>query len=174
MNLSPGLDSNRLLLPPLAVEHTDALSTIYADPDVARYVGGDRLTAETIPLQVAAFAEEWEQRGYGQSAVLDRKTGEFLGRIGLHFWPEWNEVELGYVLSRSAQGKGFAFEGSMRWIDWAKSESDIDYLIANIHPDNAASIGLAKKLGFTFSRHDRTPSGLPTLIYRLNASRPVL
>ncbi len=174
MNSSPGLESKRLLLPPLTVEHTNALSTIYADPDVARFVGGERLTGETIPLQVAAFAEEWEQRGYGQSAALDRDTGEFLGRIGLHYWPEWNEVEIGYILGRSAQGKGLAFEGSMAWINWAKSNSDIEYLIANIHPDNVASIGLAKKLGFTFNRHDRTPSGLPTLIYRLNFSDPLL
>jgi RimJ/RimL family protein N-acetyltransferase len=88
--------------------------------------------------------------------------------MGLHFWPAWNEVELGYVLGQWAQGKGLAFEGSTRWIEWAKSEPGIDHLIANIHPDNAASIGLAKKLGFTFSRHDTTPSGLPTLIYRLD------
>jgi RimJ/RimL family protein N-acetyltransferase len=168
MTSSRRLDTVRLLLPPLAVGHTEALSAIYADPEVARYVGGDRLTAETIPWQVEAFAEEWDQRGYGQSAVLDRETGEFLGRIGLHFWPEWNEVELGYVFGQSAQGKGLAFEGSMRWIEWAKSEPGIDYLIANIHPDNAASIGLAKKLGFTFSRYDTTPSGLLTLIYRLD------
>lgn len=144
------------------------MASIYADPDVARFVGGDRLTNEAIKSQVTSFADEWSEKGYGQSAVLDRQSGAFLGRIGLHFWPAWNEIELGYVLRKEAQGKGIAFEGCARWIEWAQSQSDVTYLIANIHPANAASIGLAKKLGFAFDRHDTTPSGLPTCIYRLN------
>jgi RimJ/RimL family protein N-acetyltransferase len=161
------LESARLLLPPLSLEHGRALAGIYADPVVARYVGGDRLTDELIDRQVAAFADEWAERGYGQSAVISRDSGEFLGRIGLHYWPAWDEVELGYVLGRSAQGKGLAFEGASAWIDWARSAPGIDRLIANIHPDNAASIGLAGRLGFGFHRHDVTPTGLPTLIYEL-------
>lgn len=42
--------------------------------------------------------------------VLDHRSGAFLGRIGLHFCPAWNEIELGYVLGKEAQGKGIAFE----------------------------------------------------------------
>ncbi|MFB9312214.1 GNAT family N-acetyltransferase [Nocardioides plantarum] len=162
-----GLTTERRDLPPLTSEHTAALAEIHSDPDVARYIGGDRLTAEVIPLQVAAFADEWDERGYGQSAVIERQTGAFVGRIGLHFWPDWNEIELGYILAGSAQGKGLAAEGARAWIDWAKSEAHIDHLIANIHPENQASIGLAKRLGFVFDRDDTTPSGLPTLIFRL-------
>ena len=126
------------------------------------------MTDETIPIQVADFADEWEARGCGQSAVILRASGKFIGRIGMHYWPQWDELELGYVLARSAQGAGLATEGASAWIAWAKSTTPTDYLIANIHPDNAASIGLAKKLGFEFARHDVTPSGLPTLIYRLD------
>jgi RimJ/RimL family protein N-acetyltransferase len=101
------LSTDRLDLPPLSVAHTEAMARIYADPEVARYVGGDRLTPEIIALQVADFAQEWDTRGYGQSAVLRRDTGAFIGRIGLHYWPEWAEVELGYILSRDAQGQGW-------------------------------------------------------------------
>jgi RimJ/RimL family protein N-acetyltransferase len=155
----------RLHLRPLTIDDTAALAAVYAEPTVSRYIGGERLTPESVPAQVAWFADEWDQRGYGQSAVRDRETGEFLGRIGLHYFPDWDEVELGYVLSRSAQGKGLALEGAGAWIDWARAEPTLDRLIANIHPDNAASIGLAQKLGFEFSRHDVTPSGVPTLIF---------
>lgn len=162
------LSSDRLNLPPLSIKHGSNLAAVYADPEVARYVGGDRLTPDAISSQVAAFAAEWDQRGYGQSAVIDRSTGEFLGRIGLHFWPGWDEVELGYILGRSAQGKGIAFEGASAWIDWARTSSGVARLIANIHPNNAPSIRLAQKLGFTFGRHDITPSGLPTLIYEIS------
>lgn len=165
---SRSLSTRRLLLPPLTRDHTEDLTAIYGDPEVARYVGGDRLTDETISLQVAAFADEWAENDYGQSAVILRESGEFVGRIGLHYWPQWDEIELGYILARSVQGTGVAAEGAQVWLAWAKSTATIDYVIANIHPENAASIGLAKKLQFKLSRHDVTPSGQPTLIYRLN------
>jgi hypothetical protein len=58
MGSSRNLSTTRLALPPLTVEHIVALAGIYADPVVARYIGGTRLTPEVIPLQVAAFAEE--------------------------------------------------------------------------------------------------------------------
>ncbi|WP_338747880.1 GNAT family N-acetyltransferase [Janibacter alittae] len=162
------LATERLLLPPLSVEDTDALVAVYSDPQVPRYVGGDRLTPEAIGLQVADFTHEWQERGYGQSAVIRRENGRFLGRIGLHFWPNWGETELGYVLSREAQGQGLATEGCRAWIDWARRDRTIRSLIANIHPENTASIHLATKLGFTFDRNDQTPSGVPTLIFRLD------
>lgn len=160
------LCSERLLLPALTAEHTADVAALYSDPDVARYVGGGRLTPSIIEQQVAAFEQEWSERGYGQSAVLERATGEFLGRIGLHYWPNWDEVELGYVLRTSAQGRGFAVEGCRAWLDAVARQGEITSLIANIHPDNFASAGLAEKLGFHLDRHDETPSGLPTLIYR--------
>lgn len=53
-------------------------------------------------------------------------------------------------------------------IEWATENRAIPSLIANIHPKNTASIHLATKLGFTFDRNDQTPSGIPTLIYRLD------
>lgn len=107
-------------------------------------------------------------RGYGQSATLLRDSGSFVGRVGLHYWSEWDEVELGYVLARSAQGTGLATEAARAWLDWAETSDELNYLIANIHPDNATSVRFAERLGFSFSRNDITPSGVPTLIFRLD------
>ncbi|UEJ84267.1 GNAT family N-acetyltransferase [Brachybacterium halotolerans subsp. kimchii] len=160
--------TERLELSPLTPSDTEDVAELYSDPEVARYVGGERLTPQIIPQQVESFAAEWAERGYGQSAVRERGTGRFIGRIGLHFWEHWNEVELGYVLRADAQGRGFASEGSRAWIRRARDQGIAKRLIANIHPENAASIGLARKLGFAFEREDFVPSGLPTLIYRLD------
>ena len=79
MSDSRTLATERLLLPPLSVEDTGALTTVYSDPKVARYIGGDRLTPEAIHLQVADFAQEWQVRGYGQCAVVHRETGQSTG-----------------------------------------------------------------------------------------------
>ncbi|GAB3605523.1 GNAT family N-acetyltransferase [Conyzicola nivalis] len=161
------LSTERLLLPPLGLEHADDLVALYSDPEVARYVGGDSLTAQTIPLQAARFAAIWREHGYGQSAVIDRETGEFLGRVGLHYWPGWDEVELGYVLAADAQGRGLAAEAARAWIAWARASLARDHLISVIDPRNAASVTLALRLGFVWDRDDVTPTGVVVAVYRL-------
>jgi len=60
---------------------------VYSDPEVARYIGGDSLNAESTRERTERFAQTWEDRGYGQSAVIWRETGQVLGRIGLSYWP---------------------------------------------------------------------------------------
>jgi RimJ/RimL family protein N-acetyltransferase len=161
------LETARLLLPPLTREHTADLVALYSDPEVARYVGGARLTPATIPRQAWSFADEWDERGYGQSAVIERSSGAFLGRVGLHYWPTWGEVELGYVLAAHAQGRGLAAEASRAWIEWARTHLGRESLVAVIQPANAASVGLALKLGFVFDRADVTGSGDSVEVYRL-------
>ena len=161
------LATERLLLPPLTREHTPQLIDLYSDPEVARYVGGDSLTPPRVAEQVGRLADEWHDRGYGQSAVIDRATGAFLGRVGLHFWPDWNEIELGYVLAASAQRRGLAAEASRAWIDWARAAPGIDSLTTVIDPRNAPSIALALRLGFALERADLTPTGVAVRVYRL-------
>jgi RimJ/RimL family protein N-acetyltransferase len=162
------LSTARLLLPPLGHEHAAHLVGLYSDPEVARYVGGDGLTPESVALQAARFAAVWRERGYGQSAVIDRETGAFLGRVGLHYWPAWDEVELGYVLAAEAQHRGIAAEASRAWIEWSRTSLKRDHLIAVIDPRNAASVGLAVRLGFSPDRDDVTPAGVAVRVFRLD------
>jgi RimJ/RimL family protein N-acetyltransferase len=69
-----------------------------------------------------------------------------LGRAGLHPWPAWGEVELGYVLVRAAQGRGYATEAATAWMDTAFGVLGPDRLTAVIHPDNRPSRALAERL----------------------------
>jgi RimJ/RimL family protein N-acetyltransferase len=128
------------------------------------------LTAESTRDQAEWFARVWAERGFGQSAVIWRETGQMVGRIGLSFWPEWGEVELGYVLCRAAQGRGIAQEGAEAWIEWAAANLADDHLIAVIHPDNTASARLAQQLGFTLDRRETT-RGMEVVVYRLGLQR---
>jgi RimJ/RimL family protein N-acetyltransferase len=161
------LKTERLLLPPLSERHSAALAEVYAGPDVARYIGGATLDAEGTAAQVARFEAVRREHGFGRSALLDRETGAFLGRAGLHPWPQWGEVELGYVLARHAQGRGLAAEAARAWLDVAFGELGLPRLTAVIHPDNTPSRALATRLGFHVHREDVTPSGVRVLVHEL-------
>jgi len=166
------LETERLLLVPLDSSRVTELAAIYTDPEVARYIGGDRLTAQGTRDQVTAFEQVWREHGYGQSALLERATGRMIGRAGLHPWPNWHELEIGYTLVRDRWGRGLAREASQVWLQWALTHLTQDHLIAVIQPANVASITLAERLGFTFDRHDVTPRGDEVSIYRLDRPTP--
>ncbi|HET9422226.1 MAG TPA: GNAT family N-acetyltransferase [Nocardioides sp.] len=161
------METERLRLVPLDATRADELAALYADPEVARYIGADALDAAGTRAQVERFEAVWREHCYGQSALLDRGTGRLVGRAGLHPWPGWGELELGYALVRDRWGTGLAREACGAWLDWAFAHLPHDHLIAVIQPGNAASIGLAERLGFGFDRDDVTPSGVEVAIYRL-------
>ncbi len=68
------LETERLLLVPLDASRVEELAAVYTHPEVARYIGADRLTAEGTQAQVAAFEQVWREHGYGQSALLEWAT----------------------------------------------------------------------------------------------------
>jgi RimJ/RimL family protein N-acetyltransferase len=159
------LETARLRLAPLDSSRAEELAEIYANPEVARYIGGDRLTGKGTRAQVALFEQVWRARGHGQSAIIERTTGPMIGRAGLYHWANWDEVELGYVLATDSQGQGMAREAAQAWLQRAQAHLPQDDLIAVIQPANTASIALAELLGFTFERRDVEVS-----IYRLHRS----
>jgi RimJ/RimL family protein N-acetyltransferase len=89
----------------------------------------------------------WSLRGYGLWAVEEQASGVLVGRIG--FWnPEgWPGFEIGWMLRRSFWGQGYATEGARRALQYAFTELQQPQVISLIHPENAASIRVAGRLG---------------------------
>ena len=146
------LHTPRLVLRPVNLVDAEALAGIYADEDVVRYL--TPLDATGTAKQVAAFVAEWQERGYGILAVLDRETGEFLGRSGLHYWPQFDEVETGWVLRRDVWGNGYATEAGAASLRWAFDDLGLDLVTAIVATENAASAAVARRLGMQRLRDD--------------------
>lgn len=146
------IETERLVLCPTGLADIDEFVTLHADREVARFVRSlDRLQAEER-LELAE--REWAERGHGMFAVRDRDTNRFLGRVGLKYWPQFDETEVGWVLRRDAWGHGYATEAGRACIDWGFGHLTVPYLTAMIHPVNAASIKVAQRLGLAPRRTD--------------------
>jgi Acetyltransferase (GNAT) domain len=89
-------------------------------------------------------------------AVLDRGC-RFLGRARLKYWPQFEETEVGWAFRRDAWGHGYATEAARACLEWGFGSLDVPYLTAMIHPDNEASIQLARRLGMSPLREDGDP-----------------
>ena len=112
---------------------------------------------------------EWHERGYGMLVVTDKASGDFLGRAGLKFWPQFGETELGWILNRDVWDHGYATEAGRACVEWAFAELDLPYVTAMINRANARSIAVAERLGLSPVRDDEL-LGEPVVVYAL--SRP--
>ena len=158
------IETDRLLLRPLTTADLDEVVELHAMPDVKRTMGAfDRRAAQA---RLERNELEWDERGHGLVAILERVSGRFLGRSGLKYWPQFDETEVGWVLRTDAWGHGFATEAGRACLDWGFRDLDVPYLTAMIVTDNHRSIGVATRLGMKPLRSDSLME-LPVVVYAI-------
>ncbi|MCV2874287.1 GNAT family N-acetyltransferase [Defluviimonas sp. WL0050] len=95
----------------------------------------------------AADVALWQFKGYGAFGLDDRKTGAYVGEVGIYEFMGYPEPELGWFTVPEAEGKGYAAEAARAVMVWARKSFGWDRLINIIDPANARSIALGLKLG---------------------------
>ena len=101
------------------------------------------------------YAGHWSLIGYGYWLVEEKATGAFVGEVGLADYrreiePRFDGTpEIGWVLAPAYQGKGYATEAVQAALDWAANELGAEVVVCLIHPENEASLKVAKRFGFT-------------------------
>src|SRR4051794_8828270 len=100
------LQSDSLVLEPLARTDYDWLCALYADPEVMRYIGTGVRSEQQSRANLDVLRAQAERRGFGYWVVRDRRTGERLGGALLMIRSEGVPVELGFLFARAAWGKG--------------------------------------------------------------------
>jgi RimJ/RimL family protein N-acetyltransferase len=161
------LETDRLTLRMLRESDFDAYAEMCADPEVMRYIGdGQPLPRPMAWRNLALMVGHWSLRGYGLWAAQERSSGTLVGRIG--FWnPEgWPGFELGWMLRRSFWGRGLATEAARAALQFSFTRLGQPQVQSLIHPENAASIRVAQRLGERLLGPTEV-MGHTALVYRL-------
>jgi RimJ/RimL family protein N-acetyltransferase len=90
----------------------------------------------------------WERFGFGPWAVVERASGDYLGRVGLR-WTEIGDragIEVLWSIDPGRHGEGFASEAAAAALDRA-ADLELDEVFAMILPVNVASLRVAEKIG---------------------------
>jgi RimJ/RimL family protein N-acetyltransferase len=159
------LETPRLRLRPLTIDDVDRWVALHADERVNRFVG--EYTRQAARDRLAWIEKQWHTRGHSLFAIEDKDSGEFLGRGGLYYWEQFDEVEAGWTLRAEAWGHGYATEAARRFLDWGFETLHVPYVTAMIHPGNTPSIQLAERLGFAVRRQDKL-FDKPVTVYALD------
>jgi len=156
------LETDRLFLRPLAQGDWDLTLEMFTDPEVMEFVA-DVISEEALAAEMKAFIRRGAGGRVGVWCVLQRETGEKLGTAVLLPLPieesdtDWSllqedrypdaEIEVGYILKRSAWGKGYATEACRRLVQFAFEETELDEIVAVTDPRNAVSQKVLRKCG---------------------------
>jgi len=147
------IETQRLLLRTWMPFDVAAVESMFADPEVMRYIGvGGPWTPQRTREVVDLMTERYEREGIGIWPVVLKETSAVIGECGLQTLPGSDEVELAYLLERAYWGKGYAFEAASAVLDWGFKARGLRRIVAVINPANERSIALINRLGMRYER----------------------
>ena len=88
----PLLVTERLILRPPAAEDFDSFAEMCGDAETMKFIGGACPPAQAWRLW-CTLAGAWHIRGFSMFSVIERATGEWVGRIGPWEPAEWPAPE---------------------------------------------------------------------------------
>ena len=166
----PAFTTQRLTLRAFSAEDADPLYHILGEEDVLRYFPRtEPPSCAHVQNMIAALLKHWEAYGYGLWAVESRVTQGLIGRCGLQYIAETEEVEIDYIVDKTFWGQGLATEAGQAALRYGFVELGLRRIVGIVHPENIASRRVLEKLGMRFTERSRY-FGMDCLRYVLEHS----
>lgn len=145
------IESEEFSLRPLRKEEVDYIRPLLKLPELKSF-----FTITTTDEQFEKVIEDL-MRGFHFSnfdtlslclVIYDKSKNTLVGIINGHYYTHNKHLLVGYAVFPEFQGNNIAFRASETFFNYLIPHLDPEYLFAHIHPDNAPSIHVIKKLGF--------------------------
>jgi RimJ/RimL family protein N-acetyltransferase len=165
----PVLTTARLTLRGHGLDDFADCVRLWSDPVVTQYISARPFTQEEIWTRLLRYTGHWSLMGFGYWMVRETATDRFVGEVG--FAEHRRELipsiagipEIGWVLTPSAHGQGFATEAVRAAVDWGDARFGRSRTVCLIHPDNGPSLRVAEKAGYR-ERVRTTYKDAPTIL----------
>jgi RimJ/RimL family protein N-acetyltransferase len=157
-------DAARLIFREMCADDIDDMAGLLGDPEVMTYYPRPK-TREEAAKWIGWNRGLYETRGFGLW-LLTTADGDFVGDCGLtpQVVDGVTELEVGYHVLPTLQGRGYAAEAAAASRDFARTVLGATRLVAIIHPDNRPSQRVAEKIGLRPEKR-ATVHGREVIIY---------
>ncbi len=152
------LETKRLLLRTMREDDFDALyERVFSCEDICRYTFGSSGFSKEESIKFLKENANFSS-SIGLSTLVEKKSGQIVGLSGLMPCDalKQEDLEIGFILSREAQGKGYAKEIGKAQMDFALHTLNKPRVLALAHPDNVPSLKAIEKLGFFYVKTLKT------------------
>ena len=149
------IETKRLTLRPFDRDDLDIIMKLYADEEVMEFMPYPVMDQEAAQRLLDRNVAGWAvmpQINY-EMAVVCRETGEKIGRAEITRNYAEESAMIGWMLVRSAWGKGYATETADALIRYCFDELRVHRVYALCHPRNTASWKVMEKCGMHKEAH---------------------
>jgi len=162
-------ETTRVLIREFQRSDAPALGKILGDPSVMEFSSRGPLTEADSLRFIEWCSDSYQERGYGQWALIDKKSKVLIGFCGLSHasLDGVDEVEIAYRLAKNQWGKGLASEAASQVLSHGFTFLNIASIVGIVSPRHAASIRVLEKVGF-ISFSETRHNGWDVRVYRLS------
>ena len=164
LTVAPTILTDRLILRALGMRDWEGYATMWSDPRVTTFIGGEPRARDVAWGKFCQSAGLWPLLGYGYWTVVEQATGDFVGIAGfaqfergypaLGGWPE-----AGWAFAANAWGRGFASETVAAIVRWADVHLPVSETRCMIDDGNIASATVARRSGYVIT--EGLANGMP-------------
>jgi RimJ/RimL family protein N-acetyltransferase len=143
------LETERLVLEPLEPAHAAEMVAVLADHELYRYTGDHAPSPDELRRRYELQARGRSDDGtalWRNWIVRERSTGAAVGFVQATVGIASRTADVAWVVGVPFQGRGYAREAAGAMVGRLREEG-VATVTAHIHPDNAASQGVARALG---------------------------
>ena len=155
------IETERLVLRHQTEDDAPFVLGLMNDPGWLRHIGDRKIRTVAdarVYIRDDAVAM-YAQHGVGLYLV-ETKVGRVpVGVCGLLRRAAFDDVDLGFALTREHRGLGYAREAATATVAHGRDVLGLDRIAAIVSPGNAASIRLLEGLGFRFERTVKPEDG---------------
>ena len=153
--MSIAISTPRLILRHWTDEDKPYFAALNADPRVMEFFPGLR-TREESDAMVDRIQNGILENGFGFWCVEipgEIKCAGFIGISSPKFETDFTPcVEIGWRLSFAQQGKGYATEGALACMEYAKDVLELKDIVSFTVPKNVRSRNVMEKIGMKYER----------------------
>lgn len=166
--MTPVIRTERLLLEPYVSEDEEDFVRLFADEEVARWMGdGPQSEEENRALFGRVFTHVYPTGRFDVWGV--REDGRMVGHAEIKNTTDVDGYEIIYALARRAWGRGLGTELASSLVSYGFVELGLSDVYATVARENSASLVLLERLGFV--RVKETPDGEDGIAVLLRCSR---
>ena len=145
------LETERCVLREMTPKDLDALYEVYADPEISRYTEALYEDREQELAYMKDYIEHvYRFCGLGIWVIVEKQINRLIGRAGLAFRDGYDTPEIGFIIGKEYQRRGYAYEVCRAILKYCKG-LDMKTIRVIYQKENRASEELCKKLGFVIT-----------------------
>ena len=149
------IETKRLIMRDLIEQDTQGMFELDSEPEVHTYLGNNPIkTLNEAENNIVFIKEQYEKNGIGRWAVIEKKTGDFIGWSGFKLITDvvnnrTQYYDLGYRFIKKYWGKGYATETAIASLDFGFNQLNQKEICAIADIENLASNKILQKIGMS-------------------------